>query len=112
MKITHEQRCTNVGSMLVSEIRQLCERHRKFFEEGVPLNADGGCPAAKVTPDELTNALGPTLTKEMLTVQEFVLDGKSNQITKPGAPEAVAEEPKNGTAPVESSPRVVAPRKR
>ena len=81
MKLTNQQRVNNISALIVSELRQKCEIYRKMLKEGHKLGSGEGMPEYFIKPEELKAALGENL-KDVETVIEFVLDGKSNQINK------------------------------
>lgn len=81
MKLSRQQRINNVGSQIVSEMRLMSEGVRKMMKEGLDWPAQDGYPPLKCTGDEVRSALGDN-AKEVETILEFILDGKSNRIKK------------------------------
>lgn len=83
MQITRQNRINSIPGEMISHMRQMCEKFRDHLTKGIelPAGTPPGMPAFKCSADEIKEAFGENL-KAMETVIEFVLDGKSNQITK------------------------------
>lgn len=81
MQLSRQQRINNTGSLIVSEINRMATAYRKLLKDGLDEKGQEGYPALKCTGAELRTALGDNL-KNVETIIEFVLDGKTNRIMK------------------------------
>lgn len=81
LRITRANRLNNVAGQLVTALTQYCEHAQKLMTEGLDVKNEPGLPDMKAAGNELREALGENAAL-LDTVIEFVLDGKSNKITK------------------------------
>lgn len=82
LRITRANRLNNVAGQLVTSLVQYCERARALMgKEGLDVKNEQNLPDMKATGAEVREALGENAAL-IDTVVEFVLDGKSNTITK------------------------------
>lgn len=81
LHITRANRINNVAGNLVDSLVKFCEHAKKLMTEGLDVKNEPRLPDMKATGDEVREALGENAAT-LDTVIEFVLDGKSNRITK------------------------------
>ena len=81
MKFTRQQRINNVGCTMVQDLTNMAKQHREWLNDGLDIAPLEGYPSLKATGAEVREALGDN-AKAIETFVNFVLDGKSNQITK------------------------------
>lgn len=81
LHITRTNRLNNVAGQLVSSLTSFCEHAKRLMTEGLDVKNEPGLPDMKAAGHEVREALGENAAR-IDTVIEFVLDGKSNRITK------------------------------
>lgn len=85
LHITRANRINNVAGNLVDSLVKYCEHAKNLMTEGLDVKDEKingrSMPDMKATGDEVRDALGENAAL-LDTVIEFVLDGKSNRITK------------------------------
>lgn len=81
MKLDRKQRINQIANQMVTALNNVATECRQYLSKGIDSPAQNGEAAIKATAEEVRDALSENLKNVEIAVS-FILDGKSNKITK------------------------------